>query len=386
MKCTNVTLTALLVMAGSTMGQPAVEELSERGAELLCRSEYKAAEATLRSALELAEKDERHAPFRGAIRNNLGVAMYHQGRYAEAEPVLRAALTELAPIASATDFANALNNLSAVYRRSGRVQESGLLAEDALRIFEEVQGPNSSGAGQAWLSLAELYRTMGRPDRAEKAARQAATILGGEGRAGTALHADALSTQAFAALALGRLDEAARLAATALEIRQAVLPGDDPRIAATLGLLGNVRLSARSFAEAAEHFERAIELWTRRGGEQHPNVAAWYNNLGQVYKLSGRFDDARAMYRKALAIWKSTLGPEHAEYGMGLANLADLLRAEGKLRSSARLYREAVAILRARLPGAEALANAERGLHEVERSAAAEHAAHTVDYRDLGKR
>lgn len=60
--------------------------------------------------------------------------------------------------------------------------------------------------------------------------------------------------------------------------------------------------------EAAEIWERLIELAEKNFGPFHPDIAPGLNILGYLYYLQGKYNKAEALYMRALAIREKNLG------------------------------------------------------------------------------
>jgi tetratricopeptide (TPR) repeat protein len=83
--------------------------------------------------------------------NRQAVALYGQGRYAEAEPLLKRALEirerSLGP--DHPDVAESLNNLALLYESRGRSAEAEPLLKRALAIREKSLGPDRPDVARA---------------------------------------------------------------------------------------------------------------------------------------------------------------------------------------------------------------------------------------------
>ena len=86
-----------------------------------------------------------------------------QGRYAEAEPLLRRALAidEKALGPEHPDTAATLNSLAELYNKQGRYAEAEPLYRRALAINEKALSPQDSHTAISLNNLAELYIKQG---------------------------------------------------------------------------------------------------------------------------------------------------------------------------------------------------------------------------------
>jgi tetratricopeptide (TPR) repeat protein len=97
------------------------------------------------------------------------VPLFQQGRYAEAEPLLKGALAifEKALGPDHPKVATGLSNLAALYQVQGRYAEAEPLLKRALAIFEKALGPSHPDVAQSLNDLALLYQVQGRYAEAE---------------------------------------------------------------------------------------------------------------------------------------------------------------------------------------------------------------------------
>jgi len=160
--------------------------------------------------------------------DNQANALYHQGRYGEAIPFARKALElgerEFGPDHPTTD--TLLNNLAELYREQGRYAEAELLLKQAepllkraLAIDEKAMGPDHPSVATGLNNLAELYRAQGRYAEAEPLFKRALAIY--EKALGPDHPRLATSLENYAALLrkTGRGTEATEMEARAKAIR-----------------------------------------------------------------------------------------------------------------------------------------------------------------------
>jgi tetratricopeptide (TPR) repeat protein len=113
------------------------EKLHERGMRSEDRGDYATAERHFRAAVVVAKKFGERDPRLGHITTDLAWSLYHQGRYAEAEPVAleSLAIRQAAFGESHVEFAYALDALAAVLHARGRYAESESLRKRSISIF-----------------------------------------------------------------------------------------------------------------------------------------------------------------------------------------------------------------------------------------------------------
>ena len=82
--------------------------------------------------------------------------------------------------------------------------------------------------------------------------------------------------------------------------------------------------------EAAEIWERLIELAEKNFGPLHPDIAPGLNILGYLYYLQGKYNKAEALYMRALAIREKEFGPDLSSIASCLNDLAEVYRLQAK--------------------------------------------------------
>jgi tetratricopeptide (TPR) repeat protein len=183
-----------------------------------------------------------------------GLQALHEGRLADAERLLTAAL-EQAEKYGLDDLrvADAANDLAVVYANSGRPLEAELLFSRALAIGEKGLGADHPGVGATIQNLGILYATQERYREAEPLLKRSLAInlkeYGGK-HVRTALSLKTLSS--FYAIQ-GQMGEAERLIQKSLAILEEsrVRPGD-PQLVSTLEVLAAILRNTNREREADE--------------------------------------------------------------------------------------------------------------------------------------
>jgi len=223
----------------------------------------------------------------------LGLALREQARAAEAEVVLRDALSQQpGQPALLLELGNALADL-------GRREEAIAAFEQAVRI--------QPGYGLAHFNLGNMLREAGRLDDAVAAYESALR-----------LKPDYAEAHYNLGIALQNLRQSARAVAAyrrAAELR--------PDHAGTFFNLGSELRSQGQFADAADAFRRAIAL--------EPGHAEAHHNLGNALRDLERLDEAAAAYRAALAA--------RPDYDAAQLDLARVLGAQRQFAEAERLFR-----------------------------------------------
>lgn len=185
--------------------------------------------------------------------------------------------------------------------------------------------------------------------------------------------------------AAGRLEEAQRVAETALELARRAFPADHPSLALSYERLGLIcdqedrttnaagyftkaleiveriepidqraiyRLARRLayLSEGEEEkvtigfYEKAIQAGTALGNVSHSELGALLNNLALACRRSGQSKDAERYYLQALEIYEQQLGSRHADVAAVLNNLGVFYTNEGRYDEAERAHSRALAI------------------------------------------
>ena len=206
-------------------------------------------------------------------------------------------------------------------------------AEEALtRAFMDAGelGADELAAAAATELVGVVGSAGGRPAEGLVWGRSAAMFVARLGRTGTLAAADVDDALAAVHTLRGAYDEAQRLFARALAVREAELGPDHPRVAGVLVNLAAVHRARGERAEARALLERALASEERVFGADSPLVAGVLVNLAALRREEAAYDEAQALLERALPIQEAALGPEHPELGATLGNLGSLLLDRGE--------------------------------------------------------
>ena len=137
----------------------------------------------------------------------------------------------------------------------------------------------------------------------------------------------------------GQYDEALKLAARSLEIRERESGAYDIDVAASLSSLALAWAVKGEDKKAILLFQRALEIRQKAFGTYHQDVARTLHNLALVNEKIANFDEAVRLYERTIEIREKVLGAESADLATSLnnlgiiyVNLADLDKAEQLMR------------------------------------------------------
>lgn len=143
---------------------------------------------------------------------------------------------------------------------------------------------------------------------------------------------------------LGRLEEAAELLRTALQIEQRQTPVNDSSIATVYANLGVVLSDLGRHQEAESLLTAGVTAARRAYGEVHPEVAAILSPLATVQEYAGHPAAADSTYRATIAMRRDLLGPEHPDLAWTMFNYADHLVRVGRHADGADWARQVLAL------------------------------------------
>jgi len=266
---------------------------------------------------------------------HLGTALSHlgdfyriQGRFAEAEPILRQSnqyYEESAPTPSPYRGIG-WHNLAALYITQGRYEEGEPCCHKALHLMEQATGPDSEYAAMVRQNLGQLYKGQGKFAEAEEVYQQARAAQGKARGRGDRMAAHCLLNLADLYRRQARYAEAEPLAREALAV---IARARKPDVfALSRGLLVQAEL-ARSQGRAEESTTlalRALALAEKHFGTQSPDVAAALHVLALQHKSQGNFAAAEPLFLRCLGIRNACLVPEHRDRIETIEAYADLLR------------------------------------------------------------
>jgi eukaryotic-like serine/threonine-protein kinase len=159
--------------------------------------------------------------------------------------------------------------------------------------------------------------------------------------------ADVRRTIATTYSGLGRFDEAATLARSALDAQKTTLGEHGEDVAKTLGVLANVYKEQGQYGQAET---AAREALTIRQGLRPVDEAAVAESLGQVARVldaRGQYKEAQARAEESLAIRRRVRGPRNEQVAESLGTLAQVVgNGAADFPRTEQLLREQLDILR----------------------------------------
>lgn len=248
-------------------------------------------------------------------------SLRRQGRYAEAEVVLRQALQDR------PEDAQLLLDLGAVLFLQNRLPDAQDALQRSLALQETVP---------ALATLARLHQVADRPAEAEVALLRVIALREAP---------DELQELARFYLRQERWAVAEPRLRRALELLETQHGPDHQSLLPPLDILAAVCQKLQRPTEAEALFRRALALRENQFGPMHQDVASTLDGLGALVYDQRRYPEAEALYARSLGIWILLLGAaDHPLMASHFESLAAALAGQGKLAEAEQQYRRALAI------------------------------------------
>ncbi|MEZ5552372.1 MAG: serine/threonine-protein kinase [Pseudomonadales bacterium] len=145
---------------------------------------------------------------------------------------------------------------------------------------------------------------------------------------------------------LGRLDEADRLYARSLELREKAFGPHSSEVAATLVATGSLRIDQARLDDAEPLIRKGLAVAEQLRPADHPQIVTANLSLGRVLRERGEYEAAIAVLTQTVER-QSASGTADLDRALTLTALADAHYAAGHYRESETLYRDILALHRA---------------------------------------
>ena len=141
-----------------------------------------------------------------------------------------------------------------------------------------------------------------------------------------------------------KFDEALGLAKRALEIRERLLPKNDPRVANSLSFLGDVYLAKREYDNARKTFERLLQVQEALVGPDDVRLANTLDRLALLYYEDLKPNKSEELYKRSLAMREKAFGPENVQVAANLYALGQFYRMRRDYDQALKSYRRSLMI------------------------------------------
>ncbi|QDE93532.1 protein kinase [Myxococcus xanthus] len=273
-----------------------------------------------------------------ALLNYVRAELFEQeGRFSEAEPLLREALDRVTAkgVSHAAARAELNGRLGLLARHQGRLLEAKRWQEEALRLQEDLHGPDHRDTARALVNLGGTLAHAGELARAEVIVQRALASLRRSLGEEHLVVARTLSNLAVIYFEWGRGPEALRAAEQSLAVARKSVPPEGAD-AVLMGMTSNRTGVLGELGEREAELEQARRSLARRErvyGATHPEVALDLHEVGRLLRLLGRAKEARGFHARGVALQESLLARGELE-GEGLRWLADALLFLGRVEEA----------------------------------------------------
>ncbi|MEM1180531.1 MAG: serine/threonine-protein kinase [Acidobacteriota bacterium] len=293
--------------------------------------------STATARAEYADQPEMRAVLLGAI----GSVYRDLAFFDAAEPLLVDHLDYvLAHPSEPVEVSQAFRNLAELRISQGRTAEAQPLLEAALPYIDNVEERM-----RLLSALGIVLEDQGEREEAKRVLEEGLELARTEGdEAPYRVVARLRNSLALILKRSGDFEAAQANFGEALRLYRGGTGSNDLNVAAVLNNLGTLAAGGGDFAGAAEHLREGLNIRLRLQGDRHPEVTAVRGNLAAVLHLAGDYGPAETLYRQTLARSRKDADPR--ALATDLSNLGILLREMGRAGEAEDLLREALHIRR----------------------------------------
>lgn len=255
----------VLVSAGSALGQDQIlKSYVESGLVSLDRGKYAEAETLFRAALSEIGRTSTNEDFKTSATivslNGLSMALMNQKKYVEAKAATRKQITvmEAARKVDNPDYAVALNNLGLILTHQRKFSEAIEVHRRALSLREKNLGGSDPDVAVSLLNLGKVYFDQNRHPEAEAVLSRAVAIL-------TQVPTESQTDENMLALAICDMN------------------------------LSSIKVGQKKYEEAEEYLLVTLMIRTKIQGANHPDLIEPLQNYVTLLRLTNRLSDALAI-------------------------------------------------------------------------------------------
>lgn len=302
--------------------------------------EWSAAADLLSEAVRhLEQEPETNPALLATAMNALGVVRVDQGRFADAERLLRRAAELFRKTAGPLDP----RTLSALAQLGDALFAQDRVAEAERALVEATDGLRNTGdrtalLGNALAGLGRVRLSQGRFREAQSLLSESTDInLKFAGESGAA--ADSMLTLAIAFRVDRQSERALPLLRRAEKIYSA---SGDIRVTSVWMVLGGIELDEGKTALAERHSRQAVEWREQAGGRDDVSAAMARVGLARTLGRQRELAEARAEIDRALETERKSFGPTHHEIAEAYLVSAEIAELAKEYAAADRHYREAI--------------------------------------------
>ncbi len=306
--------------------------MNSLGVARLLMGKYKEAELLFKRMIDLDQREWRgkNAGRFTWFRGNLADVYRAQGRYDEAEQLLKEILRTFARPEDEEGTYPIMHDLADTYREQGRYVEAETLLEQTLESQRLWRGSKSWWTLRSMYTLARVYTDHGRYDKAKSLFDEALPITRERLRRNHPLKLRFVNAYAVLHTKQKQYDKAQSLFNEALEGTKRELGDDHPYTLETINDLGILHRQQQHYEQAERLLTQALEGIKVKLGPDHPHTLQSMHELAVLYKEQARYEDAEPLLLEALEGRRLKLGDSHPHTIESLNNLIDLYEAWNK--------------------------------------------------------
>ncbi len=331
--------------SASTQADLSWKPVYDKGMVAYEKSDYKAAEAALLQASSILK-------LRGDTLDLascyywLGTIYSEQKRVAEAEPMLKLALSVQQKLLGDKDNALApvLEDLGIIYMNEGHFAQAESLLKRAFDIKTTRFGKNDSKVSTITFYLARVYYKLGKYDQSEPLFK---SVIALDEKSGESPQIRASNIESLGRLYYkqGLYAEAERLFKSAAALKEKIST-QDASFAFSLNYLADLYATQGRIAEAEPLYERALAIAEKTLNPADPMIGTYMNNTAEIYVQQKKFKEAEDLYKKAIAVIEKS-GKENEMLASPLGNLAEFYNEQKRFAEAKPLFERALALTQA---------------------------------------
>jgi tetratricopeptide (TPR) repeat protein len=318
---------------------------------------YLEAEPMIKKAFALTREILGDKSAIGAARNMTSIRLHFlvknlesQGKFTEAEQYHRFAIDVRREYYGDefTYTVDGYRDLAANLRSQGKLAECELLLRKALALGVKFRGEEYPDTVELLRLLASCVEARGRAVEAELMWNRVVEInrnLWGENHSQTAANCQIL---AHSMLNRGKIAEAERLSAQALDIKRRIRGGREAESESSehLRFLAKCRSAAGAYAEAEELLRKSTAIELANSAQDRLPIASLQHDLAFYQLNQGKIEDAASSVRMALDTRRKILTEDHPTTAQSLELLAIIHARQGRSEESRRYDRKVLEIRR----------------------------------------